>query len=188
MQSNMPTNQVILVDDYDQPIGQAEKHFAHEQGLLHRAISIVVFRYQPGSGLEFLMQKRAACKYHAPNCWSNSCCSHPLPKESIYDAAHRRLKEELGLSLPIVYLDRLRYEAKVSETMIEHEIDHIYVAHDDGQSIVPNPEEVSEVKWVKLSDCKHGMYAFKKDYEVSPWCHWVMQIVINHQSKILSLL
>lgn len=187
MQSNMPTNQVILVDDYDQPIGQAEKHFAHEQGFLHRAISVVVYRYQPDNGLEVLMQKRAACKYHAPNCWSNSCCSHPHPKESIYDAAHRRLKEELGLTLPIVYLDRLKYEAKVSETMTEHEIDHIFVARDNGQSIHLNPEEVSDVKWVKLADFKSSMQAFKKGHDVSPWCHWVMQVILNHQPKILSL-
>lgn len=183
----MPTKQVILVDDYDQPIGQAEKNFAHEKGFLHRAISIVVLRYSPSNGVEVLMQKRAKNKYHAPNCWSNSCCSHPMLKESIYDAAYRRLNEELGMKMPLIYLDRLRYEAKVSETMIEHEIDHLFIGIYENQPILPNPDEVSETKWFKLIDFDKKMKSVKKNYIFSPWCYLVMQMVINNKSKILSL-
>ena len=188
MQSNMPKNQVILVDDYDQPIGQAEKHFAHEEGFLHRAISVVILRCNGNNEIEVLMQQRASGKYHAPECWSNSCCSHPFPKESIYDAATRRTKEELGMSLPLIYLDRLTYKAKVSPTMIEHEIDHIFVGIDRGGLIQPNPDEVKDIKWLKLDDFKHRMRSIRNHYSFSPWCQLVMQVVLNHRAKIASLL
>ena len=187
MQSNMPKNQVILVDEYDQPIGQAEKHFAHEQGFLHRAISVVILRFNDSGQVEALMQQRASGKYHAPDCWSNSCCSHPFPKESIYDAAARRTQEELGVSLPLIYLDRLTYKASVSSTMVEHEIDHIFIGIDHGIVIRPNPDEVKDTRWFKLVDFKNNMRSICDQYTFSPWCQLVMQVVLNHQAKIYSL-
>ena len=184
----IPKNQVILVDDYDQPIGQAEKHFAHEQGFLHRAISIIVVRFDQDNGLEVLMQKRDSGKYHAPDCWSNSCCSHPFPKESIYDAAHRRLKEELGMTLPLIYLDRLTYKAQVSKTMIEHEIDHVFVGVYDQQRISPNPTEVSDTRWMRLDDFSNNMKRLRGKYVFSPWCDLVMRLVLSHKNKISTLI
>jgi len=41
--SNSPTAEVILVDTDDNIIGSMEKLKAHEQGLLHRAFSILIF-------------------------------------------------------------------------------------------------------------------------------------------------
>lgn len=35
--------EVILVDENDMPIGRMEKLAVHQQGLLHRAISVYVF-------------------------------------------------------------------------------------------------------------------------------------------------
>jgi diphosphomevalonate decarboxylase len=40
------SEQVILVDQQDQVIGQAEKIEAHRRGLLHRAFSIFIFRHE----------------------------------------------------------------------------------------------------------------------------------------------
>lgn len=39
---------VILVDDNDKVIGQLGKLAAHQQGVLHRAFSILVLRQQAG--------------------------------------------------------------------------------------------------------------------------------------------
>ena len=35
--------EVILVDESDMPVGRMEKLAVHQQGLLHRAISVYVF-------------------------------------------------------------------------------------------------------------------------------------------------
>ncbi|MEK6854586.1 MAG: NUDIX domain-containing protein, partial [Nanoarchaeota archaeon] len=83
---------VILVDGKDNPVGKEEKLEAHRQGKLHRAFSIFVFN----SKGEVMMQKRHRNKYHSGGLWSNTCCSHPRPGETVLQAAHRRLKEEMG--------------------------------------------------------------------------------------------
>ena len=84
--------QVVLVNEQDQEIGYMEKLEAHQKGLLHRAFSIFVFNKKG----EMMIQKRASHKYHSGGLWTNTCCSHPRPKETLYDATHRRLVEEMG--------------------------------------------------------------------------------------------
>jgi isopentenyl-diphosphate delta-isomerase len=72
---------VILVDENDTETGTAEKLDAHRRGLRHRAISALVHN----SAGEFLLQRRAAAKYHSGGLWTNACCSHPYPGESVAD-------------------------------------------------------------------------------------------------------
>ena len=81
--------EVQLVNSTDEPTGTMEKLEAHEKGLLHRAISVLIFN----SNQEILLQRRALHKYHSPGLWTNTCCSHPYPNENARDAAMRRLKE-----------------------------------------------------------------------------------------------
>ena len=88
---------IILVDENDKEIGSDEKLNVHKEGKLHRAFSIFVFN----SKGELLIQKRAKNKYHSGGLWSNSCCSHPRIGESIEEAVHRRLKEEVGIKTPL---------------------------------------------------------------------------------------
>ena len=89
--------QVILVNEKDEPIGLMGKMEAHEKGLLHRAFSVFIFN----SKQEVLLQQRAACKYHSPNLWTNTCCSHPRAGETNQQAGERRLQEEMGLQVPL---------------------------------------------------------------------------------------
>ena len=84
--------EVILVNDSDEMIGTAEKLKAHQQALLHRALSIFILNDKG----EMLLQQRAFNKYHSGGLWTNACCTHPKPNEDILFAAHRRLKEEMG--------------------------------------------------------------------------------------------
>jgi isopentenyl-diphosphate delta-isomerase len=142
------TEWVVLVDEQDVEIGKMEKMEAHEKGVLHRAFSIFVFN-EAG---ELLLQRRAAEKYHSALLWTNTCCSHPRPGETIEEAGLRRLKEELGFSLPLEKVLHFVYKAPFSNGLTEHEFDHVLVGYygREGGSpeIRPNPEEVSEWKWV----------------------------------------
>jgi len=85
---------VILVNQKDEIIGTEEKMKAHRSGKLHRAFSIILFNKKG----EVLIQKRAKSKYHSPGLWTNTCCSHPRPREGLKLAAERRLKEEMGIN------------------------------------------------------------------------------------------
>jgi isopentenyl-diphosphate delta-isomerase len=79
----MQQEQVILVNESDEPIGEMEKMLAHEQGVLHRAFSVFIFNAKG----EVLLQQRALSKYHSPGLWTNTCCSHPRPGETTEQAA-----------------------------------------------------------------------------------------------------
>ena len=92
---------LILVNRQDRALGAAEKMSVHRPsrryrfGRLHRAFSIFIFN----SRGEWLLQKRAAGKYHSAGLWSNTCCGHPQPGERLKAAAQRRLKQEMGLTV-----------------------------------------------------------------------------------------
>lgn len=135
-------DRVILVDELDNEIGVCEKLAAHRRGLLHRAISIFVF----SSRGEILLQKRARQKYHSGGLWSNTCCSHPRPGESIEAAAHRRLKEEMGFDCPLEKVHSFVYRVEFENELVEHEFDHVLVGVYDGVPVV-NPNEAENWKW-----------------------------------------
>lgn len=138
---------VILVDRNDRPLGTAPKLEAHRQGLLHRAVSVLLFN----SRSELLLQRRAAGKYHSGGLWANTCCGHPLAGEGSMAAAARRLRDELGLTAPLEPWGALRYRARLDGGMQEHEIDHLFVGRSDREPR-PDPEEVSEYRYMTLPE------------------------------------
>lgn len=138
-------NSVILVDENDRKIGEAEKMAVHRNGSLHRAFSIFVFN----SDGKTLLQKRAKAKYHSASLWSNTCCSHPKPGEVLEDAVKRRLLEEMGFECEPVKVFSFKYKIEFDSKLIEHEYDHVFVGYFDGNP-VPNRNEVEAWKWVDI--------------------------------------
>lgn len=135
---------VILVDETDREVGTEEKLKAHVDGKMHRAFSIFVFNTRG----ELLLQRRAAGKYHSGGLWTNTCCSHPKPGEAVIDAAHRRLKEEMGFDCPLRKIFSFTYHVKFDSKFSEHEYDHVLIGEFDGQPKI-NLDEVEEYCWVK---------------------------------------
>jgi isopentenyl-diphosphate Delta-isomerase len=137
---------VILVDESDRQIGTTEKLQAHLEGKLHRAFSIFVVN---GKG-ELLLQKRAKAKYHSGGLWTNTCCSHPRPDESMEAAVDRRLQEEMGFTCALKPLFSFVYRAELDRGLVEHEFDHVFGGRYEG-SPKPNPEEVEDWQWIELA-------------------------------------
>lgn len=131
------TEQVILVNEADEEIGFMEKMEAHEKALLHRAFSVFVFN----SSGEMLLQQRASEKYHSANLWTNTCCSHPRPGETVAAAADRRLVEEMGFHAPLQKAFDFVYKAPFDNGLTEYEFDHVFIGTHEG-IIEPNPLEV----------------------------------------------
>jgi isopentenyl-diphosphate delta-isomerase len=136
---------LIAVDEHDQQTGTVEKMAAHRQGVLHRAFSVFVF--DPNGRL--LMQRRARGKYHSGGLWTNTCCSHPRIGESLLDAAHRRLREEMGFDCPLERVGGFVYRAALGGDLVEHEYDHVLTGRFQGTP-TPDPNEVEEWKWESL--------------------------------------
>ena len=128
------------------PDGQffaVEKMRAHREGIHHLALSVFVF-----DGEELLIQRRAIDKYHCGGQWANTCCTHPHMGEDIEVAAQRRLKEELGFTLPVEEKLIVEYSADVGNGLWERERVHMFCAevskHD--LKVNPNPEEVCDTR------------------------------------------
>ena len=139
------TDEIVLVDINGNETGFMEKIEAHRTGRLHRAFSIFIVNSQG----DLLLQQRAATKYHSGGLWSNTCCSHPAPGETILRAAHRRLYEELGFNCQLTEIFTFIYRADVGSGLIEHEHDHVLLGKYDGV-FHPDPEEIQACKWISL--------------------------------------
>ena len=114
---------VILVNDTDDVIGFEDKLVAHQKGLKHRAISVLLFNKKG----EWLLQRRALNKYHSGGLWTNTCCSHPYPEESTQTSAERRLMEEMGMVVELNYLFEFSYCIKLDNDLTENELDHVFI-------------------------------------------------------------
>lgn len=184
----------ILVDKMDRYVGEATKKTCHEidtEGCvpLHRAFSVFLFN----SKGELLLQRRSSTKIVFPNHFANTCCSHPLAEISnemeeedamgVRRAAIRRLNYELGVPTDEVkpsdlfYLTRIRYQAPSNDRWGEHEIDYIMFLQRDNITIDPNPDEVSEIRWVSRSEIEKFM---NTEPLLSPWFNLIYKFKLLH--------
>lgn len=160
---------VILVNEHDHETGYLNKLEAHEKGMLHRAFSVLIFN----SAGELLLQKRAADKYHSAGLWTNTCCSHPKPKELMIEAVQRRLKEEMGLECEPNFAYKFLYRATLDKGLTEHELDYVFIGTCDDAPVI-NTQEVADWKFVSLPE-------IRKDLVNNPdtYTFWFKEI-INH--------
>jgi isopentenyl-diphosphate delta-isomerase len=138
---------VILVDEQDHPVGAAQKLDAHRSAKLHRAFSIFI----SGDDGNILIHRRADGKYHSSGFWTNACCGHPRPGEDTLVAAHRRLREEMGITCELEEKGAFIYRAAVDNGLTEHELDHVFVGSYNGD---PDPAEteVQDWRWIPVSE------------------------------------
>ncbi|MGZ0656277.1 isopentenyl-diphosphate Delta-isomerase [Coraliomargarita sp. W4R72] len=158
--------EVVLLDHNGTAVGRADKARIHNQHTpLHSAFSIFLFN-QSG---EMLVQQRAWSKKTWPGIWSNACCGHPLPSESLEAAAHRRLADELGLrGLRLTLaLPNFRYRAEYLG-VVENEICPVFIGFCEACPR-PNPAEVAATDWVNWTAFIENDPQFD-DY--SPWSKW----------------
>lgn len=153
--------EVVLVDEYDNPIGTMEKMQAHQKALLHRAFSVFILN----SRGELLLQQRAFSKYHSAGLWTNACCSHQRPGESTLKAANRRLQEEMGMKAPLRELFWFIYKAPFDNGLTEHELDHVLVGTTDAVPNI-NSEEVAAYKWLSINAVKKELELYPEHYTV----------------------
>lgn len=166
---NTPNEElVVLLNDNGHPIGAAPKRDVHHRDTpLHLAFSCYIFDARG----RFLLTQRALNKQTWPGAWTNSCCGHPAPGESVPDAVRRRVRQELGINLnePRLVLPDFRYRAVMDDGTVEHELCPVYTATCLEPAILePDPAEVATARWVDWNEFRRDVLDHRR--EVSPWC------------------
>ena len=140
---------IALVSPSDRITGYAPKLLVHQQGLLHRAFSIVVFNDKG----EMLLQKRATTKYHSGGLWTNTCCSHLIEGKDMETYMHERLQHEMGFDCDLKFAFSFHYTANFDNGLTENEIDHVYTGKWNGTPL-PDPTEADGYRWATLNEIK----------------------------------
>lgn len=170
-------NALVLVDIFDNIIGESSKIDAHIKPCLHRAFSVYLL-----DGNKMLLQKRNIDKYHSGGKWANACCSHFVKGEKGRDTIKKRLKDELGIYSEVNYLYKFMYYSKYDNDMYEYEYDHVYVGNLSEKSKIDfNPLEVEEYKWVDIKILENALV--EKPDKFATWfvmsCPKVIEYIKN---------
>lgn len=121
-----------VVDEHDHILRRATRAEVHEQGLIHRAVHILVFN----KNRDCLLQKRSMLKDRHPGVWDSSAAGHLDAGEDYETAARRELAEELGITdAPLIHLGNL---PPSPATGMEHVA--LYAARYDGKAHFPAAE------------------------------------------------
>ena len=169
---------VVLVDSGDVALGVAPKLDVHREGRLHRAVSVVLF---DDCG-RVLLQRRADGKYHSGGLWSNTCCGHPRPGESVADAGQRRLSAELGIEdCGLTRVTDFVYFAELDGGLVEHELDHVLIGRWNG-SPRPDPLEVAEIRWIDRDALFENLASDPDRY--TAWTERVIGHACRHQASL----
>ena len=157
-------DKLITAIDAKGKLFPAPKLRVHQDGLHHLAISVFLY-----SKKGLLLQRRALGKYHSGGLWANSCCSHPDWGEKIEKCVRRRCLDELNLNVDVIQLGVLDYIADVGNGLIENERAHIFAGEvsENSSQVAPNPNEVSETRWVSRSQLTEELVEHPKKF--TPW-------------------
>jgi isopentenyl-diphosphate delta-isomerase len=156
---------VVLLDDRRQPIGTAPKSTVHTASTpLHLAFSCHLL----DADGRMLVTRRALSKIAWPGVWTNACCGHPAPGESMESAVRRRLQHELGVDVEglELALPDFAYRAVDASGIVENEVCPVFVGRVVGE-LRPAAAEVAEWQWVEPERLQAGLRA--TPWAFSPW-------------------
>ena len=133
-----------VVDENDQVVGVKTRGEIHTEGLMHRAVHILVFNPRG----ELFLQKRSMLKDEQPGKWDTSAAGHVDSGEDYLDCARRELAEELGIVVghPPQHLFKL---PATPATGYEH--CNVYRYDHDGPLDL-QPEEIDDGAWIDPAD------------------------------------
>nr|WP_249412433.1 NUDIX domain-containing protein [Micromonospora endophytica] len=108
----------------------------------------------------------------------------PLPGESLTEAAHRRLAEELGAGpVPLTEVGAYVYRAEDPATgRVEVEYDHVLRGELSPDTVLrPDPTEVAELRWVDPATLATTLTTDPDSY--APWLGGVLDRLLHPSER-----
>jgi len=129
-----------VVNDNDEVIGVRSRGEIHAEGLMHRAVHILLFNSQG----KLFLQKRSLSKDEQPGKWDSSAAGHVDTGEAYLDCACREIDEELGIVVdqPLQALFKLPATLRTGN---EHCM--VYSYSFDGP-LVLQADEIDDGEWI----------------------------------------
>jgi isopentenyldiphosphate isomerase len=131
-----------VVDENDCVIAIKTRGEIHAEGLMHRAVHILLFN----SKGELFLQKRSMSKDEQPGKWDSSAAGHVDSGEAYVDCARREIAEELGIVVeqPMEMLFKLPASVLTGN---EHCMVYRYIF--DGP-LVLQADEIDDGQWLPV--------------------------------------
>jgi len=152
-------------DEGGRALELVERSKVHQTGLWHR--SSIVYLFHPDGRM--YVQRRAACKDLYENLYDHSVGEHLIPGETHVEAAHRGLREELGISA--IELETLGGERRLSTEISEkgirdNEFQQVFKGVYEGDMHL-DPKEVSEIRLFSMDQL---ILTIEREPEIfTPW-------------------
>jgi isopentenyl-diphosphate delta-isomerase type 1 len=158
---------VVLLDARGRPFGTRPKPAVHHR---HTPLHLGFSCYLVDRDSRVLVTQRALTKQTFPGVWTNACCGHPRPGETLRAAVARRLSDELGVRprRMALALPDFVYRARTTDGRTEHELCPVVVAEiDEAVGPVPDPAEVADLAWLDWAALLAR--AIERPSTLSPW-------------------
>jgi isopentenyl-diphosphate delta-isomerase len=157
---------ITIVDENGTIVGTEEKDKCHVgKGILHSAFLVMLFNERA----QLMLARRSQEKMLWPDFWDGTVASHYHAQVPQMESVRQRILYETGAHCrQIDYLFKFRYQAQFEDVGAENEICDVFVAKDlRSESVSPNNEEISEFKFLKISELEAEIAA--NSQKMSPW-------------------
>jgi 8-oxo-dGTP pyrophosphatase MutT (NUDIX family) len=169
-----------VCDPDGHPTGRAlPRGEVHRLGLWHRSAHLWLT-----DGARLLLQRRHPGKETDPGRWDIAVAGHLSAGQTPLEALVRETFEELGLRLDPASLEFLTARPKqyVETAFIDREWQHLFAGRwaGDVSTLVLQPEEVVDARWMAVGDyhdriaARDGDYVDRRD-DWEPFAEWFSQ-------------
>lgn len=144
---------IIQVNEKNEVIGLAPREDFYGGKIIHRSSHLILFN----SKNEVAIMKRSSNKRWYPNLYTFSV-SGTVDNETNVECIKREIKEEIGLDIEFKELFTFRHQDNFDSAFAT-----VFFATSDN-NIIPEEQEISEVKWVTLDWLKENMITSPEKY------------------------
>lgn len=141
---------IQIVDKHDNPVGGALMQEAQQKGLFHRIVRVMLENEEG----EVLVQKRSKTMYTYPGCWDNSAAGHVDEGEDYVQAAHREMREEIGVKTDLELVEVYK-TVEERDNMILNRFNAVFKGSiPKGTKLNLQESEVTDAVWMTPQSIK----------------------------------